>query len=89
MLEPFYTTQFKRDYKLQQRRHKDVESLDGIIKILIKEDSLPAKNRDHPLQGDYKGCRECHIEPDWLLIYQIENDSIFFIRTGTHSDLFR
>ena len=89
MLNPIYTNQFKRDYKLQQKRHKDIDLIDGLIKLLAKEESLPAKNQDHPLQGDYKGYRECHIEPDWLLIYKIEGDTIYFVRTGTHSDLFK
>ncbi|MBI3618030.1 MAG: type II toxin-antitoxin system YafQ family toxin [Candidatus Omnitrophica bacterium] len=89
MLKSFYTTQFKRDYKLQQKRHKDLDLLDDLIRILVKEEPLPPKNRDHPLQGDYKGYRECHIEPDWLLICKVEGDSIYFVRTGTHSDLFK
>ncbi|MBI5415607.1 MAG: type II toxin-antitoxin system YafQ family toxin [Candidatus Omnitrophica bacterium] len=88
MLKPFYTTQFKRDYKLQQKRHKDIDILDDIIRALVKEEPLPAANKDHPLQGDYKGNRECHAGPDWLLIYKVEGDGIYFIRTGTHSDLF-
>lgn len=88
MLKSFYTTQFKRDYKLQQKRHKDLNLLDNLIRVLVKEEPLPPKNKDHPLQGDYKGYRECHIEPDWLLIYKVEGDSIYFVRTGTHSDLF-
>jgi len=89
MLNPFYTNQFKRDYNLQQKRHKDLHLIDDLIKLLVKEEPLPAKNKDHPLQGDYKGYRECHIEPDWLLIYKIEGDNIYFVRTGTHSDLFK
>jgi mRNA interferase YafQ len=88
MLKPFYATQFKRDYKLQQKRHKDIDILDDIIRLLVKEEPLPAVNRDHPLQGDYRGYRECHAGPDWLLIYKVEEDSIYLIRTGTHSDLF-
>lgn len=88
MLKSFYTTQFKRDYKLQQKRHKDLNLLDNLIRVLVKEELLPPKNKDHPLQGDYKGYRECHIEPDWLLVYKVEGDSIYFVRTGTHSDLF-
>jgi len=88
MLKPSYTSQFKKDYKLQSRRHQDLTLLDNIIEILVKKESLPVHNRDHPLQGDYKGYRECHIEPDWLLIYKIENSNIYFVRTGTHSDLF-
>ncbi|MBI5149994.1 MAG: type II toxin-antitoxin system YafQ family toxin [Candidatus Omnitrophica bacterium] len=88
MLKPFYTTQFKRDYKLQQKRHKDIDILDNIIRILVQEEPLPAANKDHPLQGDYKGYRECHAGPDRLLIYKVEGDGIYFIRTGTRSDLF-
>jgi len=89
MLKPSYTTQFKKDYKLQSKRHQDLELLDNIIKTLVKEEPLPVNNRDHPLHGDYKGYRECHIDPDWLLIYKIQHDNIFFVRTGTHSDLFK
>ncbi len=89
MLNPFYTNQFKRDYKLQQKRHKDLHLIDDLTNLLVKEEPLPAQNKDHPLQGDYKGYRECHIEPDWLLIYKIEGGSIYFVRTGTHSDLFK
>ena len=89
MLKPFYTNQFKRDYKLQQKRHKDLHLIDDLTNLLVKEEPLPAQNKDHPLQGDYKGYRECHIEPDWLLIYKIEGGSIYFVRTGTHSDLFK
>ena len=88
MLKLHYTSQFKRDYKLQQKRHKDIDLLDNVISLLAKTTSLPLKNNDHPLQGNYKGYRECHVEPDWLLIYKIEVDSISFVRTGTHSDLF-
>ena len=89
MLKSFYTTQFKRDYKLQQKRHKDLDLLDDLIRVLVKEEPLPPKSRDHPPQGDHKSYRECHIEPDWLLIYKVEDDSIYFVRTGTHSDLFK
>ncbi len=89
MLKPSYVAQFKRDYKLQQRRRKNLDLLDEIIRDLVKEHPLPSKNKDHPLQGNYKGHRECHIEPDWLLIYKIEGNDIYFIRTGSHSDLFK
>ncbi len=89
MLNHFYTNQFKRDYKLQQKRHYDLKLLDNVMEMLVKEESLSAKNRDHPLQGDYKGYLECHIETDWLLIYKVEGNSIYFVRTGTHSDLFK
>ena len=64
--------------------------LKDIIEKLAQGEPLPEKNRDHALMGDYKGCRECHIKPDWLLVYQIYNDelTLYLIRTGTHSDLF-
>lgn len=89
MLNPFYTNQFKRDYKLQKKRHKDVELLDEVIRLLVKAEPLAAKYKDHSLQGNFKHFRECHIEPNWLLIYKIDDESIYFVRTGTHSDLFK
>ena len=89
MLKSFYTTQFKRDYKLQRKRHKYIALLDDIVKALVKGEELPDKNKDHPLRGAYNGYRECHIESNWLLIYKIEGDNIYFVRTGTHSDLFK
>ena len=89
MLKPSYTTQFKRDYKLQLKRHKDLNLLDKIMTALANEENLPDHNKDHRLQGDYSEYRECHIEPDWLLIYKVEKADIYFVRTGTHSDLFK
>ena len=88
MLKPAYTTKFKRDYRLQKKRHKNLAALDDIIIKLAQQEKLQVKYGDHPLYGKYSDHRECHIEPDWLLIYKIAEDSIFFIRTGTHSDLF-
>ncbi len=88
MLKPEYTTRFKKDLKTVEKRNLDIELLKNIIKKLCLEESLPAKNKDHNLSGDWSGCRECHITPDWLLIYQIGNGIIVFERTGTHSDLF-
>ncbi len=83
--------QMKRDLKLANRRGCDLSKLDTVIDILCTTQSLPEKYRDHPLSGNYKNYRECHIEPDWLLIYKIENDTLTLVlfRTGTHSDLFR
>jgi len=89
MLNPSYTTQFKRDYKLQLKRHKDLNLLDKIMTALANEENLPDHNKDHRLQGEYCKYRECHIEPDWLLVYKIKKDDIYFVRTGTHSDLFK
>ena len=88
MLTADYTGQFKRDYKQAIKRNWDIPLLDGIICDLIEEKTLPPKNRDHSLEGKYKNCRECHVKPDWLLIYQVGNGVIVFERTGTHSELF-
>lgn len=85
-----WTTQFKKDYKLAMKRHLDIELLDNIIRALSKGEQLPEKNKDHSLSGDWAGHRECHILPNWLLIYRIEDDVLVLTlaRTGTHSDLF-
>ncbi|PKO21986.1 MAG: type II toxin-antitoxin system mRNA interferase toxin, RelE/StbE family [Chloroflexi bacterium HGW-Chloroflexi-1] len=88
MRTPNYTTQFERDLRLAERRGKDLEKLKALLKALIHEEPLSERQRDHPLVGNYKGRRECHIEPDWLLIYKLVNDEIIVERTGTHRDLF-
>lgn len=88
MLKPEYTTKFKKDLKLAKKRNYDIEILKEIINLLCMEIPLPEKNKDHLLYGNWTGYRECHILPDWLLIYQIGNGIIVFERTGTHSDLF-
>ena len=84
------STRFKKDYKLAQKRGYDISLLKKIITMLANGETLPPKHCDHALNGDYIGCRECHISPDWLLVYRIENDLLVLglIRTGTHSDLF-
>ena len=89
MYEIVRTSRFKRDVKKALRRNKDPETLKGLIKKLIKGQSLPANYQDHPLKGDYRDCRDCHIEPDWILIYRIKGNELHLIRTGTHTDLFR
>jgi len=89
MLKPEYTAKFKKDLKTIAKRNLDTELLKEIIRKLCLEEPLPLKNKDHSLSGDWSGCRECHISPDWLLIYQIGNGIIVFERTGTHSDLFK
>ena len=89
MLKIQYRTSLKKDINLAKKRGKDLEKLKEVIRLLIEEDSLPVKYLDHPLKGNYKGRRECHIEPNWLLIYKREEDLIIFERTGTHSDLFK
>ncbi|MDO5424198.1 MAG: type II toxin-antitoxin system YafQ family toxin [Eubacteriales bacterium] len=85
-----WTTQFKKDYKLALKRHLDIDLLDDIIRALSRGETLPEKNKDHPLSGSWAGHRECHIQPDWLLLYRIEDDVLVLTlaRTGTHSDLF-
>lgn len=88
MLKPAYTKQFAKDIKRMQRRRKSQEKIKEIIKKLINEERLSPYHKDHKLIGNYKDRRECHIEPDWLLIYKISSAEIIFERTGTHSDLF-
>lgn len=85
-----WTTRFKKDYKLAMKRQLNMDLLDDIIRTLSRGETLPAKNKDHELTGDWAGHRECHIQPDWLLIYRIEDDVLVLTlaRTGTHSDLF-
>ena len=84
------TNRFLKDYKLMEKRNLDMSLLDDIIIMLAQGLPLPTKNRDHALTGNYAGHRECHIQPDWLLIYRIEEDVLVLslTRTGTHSDLF-
>jgi mRNA interferase YafQ len=82
-------TQFKRDVKRLQKRGKDIENLKKVIRSLVAADKLASKYRDHQLKGLLKDCRECHIEPDWLLIYRIEGSELCLVRTGSHSDLFK
>jgi mRNA interferase YafQ len=82
------TNQFKKDIKQAQKRGKDLAKLKTIIDLLLAKKPLPPKNRDHQLAGNWAGHRDCHIEPDWILIYQILDDEIRLERTGTHSDLF-
>jgi len=84
------TAQFKRDFKLAEKQGLDMTELAKVITILANGDKLPDKYRDHELQGNYKGYRECHIEPDWLLIYKISSNILVLslVRTGSHSRLF-
>ncbi len=88
MKELSRTNKFKRDVKQQQKRGKDFTEFKAVIQQLLAEQELPTKYRDHALIGQYKGTRECHIEPDWLLIYEVTATEIVLIRTGSHSDLF-
>ena len=84
------TTKFEKDLKRAKTRGYDLSLLTAVLLKLVNGDKLPAKYKDHALKGDYVGCRECHISPDWLLIYKISENQIylFLMRTGTHSDLF-
>lgn len=84
------TSLFNKDLRRAAKRGCDIDALKAIVKTLAAGEELPPQYKDHPLQGNFKGCRECHIEPDWLLIYKISGDSLilYLMRTGTHSDLF-
>lgn len=90
MLSVEITTQFKRDLKLAKRRNKNLSLIHIIMKDIQTEKLLEKKYRDHPLIGSWHGHRECHIEPDWLLIYKLltEEKIVIFTRTGSHADLF-
>ena len=92
MLRIEFTGQFKKDFKLAIKRGCSEKELTTVISLLANEQPLPAKYRDHSLENsrNYKGMRECHIKPDWLLIYKVYSDRLVLelIRTGTHSDLF-
>lgn len=85
-----YTTQFKKDYKLAKRRNMKLQILKDVVTKLANGEQLETKYRDHALSGDWIGHRECHLLPDWLLVYRIEDDVLVLTltRTGTHSDLF-
>lgn len=82
-----WTNQFTRDYKKIQKQGKKLDKLEAIINLLVEGKSLPPARRDHALKGEYIGCRECHISPDWLLIYRPEKDKLVLYRTGSHSEL--
>ena len=84
------TTHFRKDYKLMEKRGMDMKLLDDIIAKLAKGIPLPINNRDHALTGNFAGHRGCHVLPDWILIYRIENDVLVLslTRTGSHSDLY-
>jgi len=84
------SSRFKKDYKLVKKRGYNMNLLKEVVDLLANGEQLPEKYYDHPLSGEFCGSRECHIEPDWLLIYRIEKDLLVLglTRTGTHSDLF-
>lgn len=90
MLTIKYQTAFKKDFKRIKKRGYDMKLLETVIGIIVEGKPLPAEYKDHGLSGDYKGCRECHISPDWLLVYEVIEEELllYLTRTGTHSDIF-
>ena len=84
-----YSGQFKKDLKFAEKRGKDINKLKDIMLLLMQGGRLPIQLKDHPLTGNWKPRRDLHIEPDWLLIYKIEDNTVHFERTGSHSDLFK
>ena len=88
MLTIVWQSQFKKDFKNAKKRSKKLEKLAHIITELQHGRSLPIKNKNHKLKGNYSDYWECHLEPDWLLIYKLTPEELILIRTGSHSDLF-
>ena len=90
MRTPVYSTRFKKDYKTCGKRGYAIPKLLEVMRDLENAVPLSPTLKEHPLRGDYSGCLECHVEPDWLLIYQIDDEleEVYFVRTGTHSDLY-
>lgn len=84
-----YTSQFKKDVEKAKKQNRNLKNLQYVIELLLTSTPLPIKFRDHKLVGNYKGRRECHIEPDFLLIYLIKDDELYLERLGTHSELFK
>ena len=89
MRTPVYTNRFERELKLMLRRGKEVEKFKAVARLLLASEPLPPRYQDHPLKGGFIGWRDCHLEPDWILIYRADASQVIFGRTGTHSDLFR
>jgi mRNA interferase YafQ len=88
MRTPVLGAKFRRDVKLAQRRGKDMSKLRAVVLLLIEEKPLPLRLKDHPLSGEWEHHRDCHLEPDWLLLYKIYGDDLYLVRTGSHADLF-
>lgn len=88
MLEVVYSSRFKRDLRQCAKRQLDLTKLQTVIDTLRAPATLPPQNRDHDLTGNYSGFRECHVSPDWLLIYRVDGNALLLARTGSHSDLF-
>jgi mRNA interferase YafQ len=85
---PIVGSKFKRDVKRMEKRGKEMAKLREAIRLLIEGNPLPAQYKDHPLAGDWKHFRDCHIEPDWVLIYKVDGNDLYLVQTGTHADLF-
>jgi mRNA interferase YafQ len=83
-----YSTRCRRDIKRAAKRGKDIGKMESLIELLQAGDPLPARYRDHPLRGKWQGYMECHIEPDWLLVYERDETLLMVVATGTHADLF-
>ena len=84
-----YTTQFKKDYKRIKKQNRDISKLRAVIEKLVEGQSLESRFRDQQLYGNWEGHRNCHIEPDWILIYRVTADDLYLERTGSHSELFK
>ncbi|MBI1868781.1 MAG: type II toxin-antitoxin system YafQ family toxin [Methylocystis sp.] len=89
MRTPVHTGQFRQDARRAQKRGKDMFKLRYVLSLLIAAEPLPPRLKDHPLTGDWGGYGDCHIEPDWLLLYKIDGNDLILVRTGAHTDLFR
>lgn len=89
MLVTVRSSRFKRDVRRLERQGKDLTKLRAVLSLLIEEEPLPDRYHDHPLLGDWKGFRDLHIEPDWLLLYRVRDGELQLARTGSHTDLFR
>jgi len=85
---PSFGTQFNKDMKQCEKQGKDLTKIKAVMFDIILENELPPKNNDHKLSGNYKNHRECHVEPDWLLIYYPKDKEVTFVRTGSHSELY-
>ncbi|MDP6037716.1 MAG: type II toxin-antitoxin system YafQ family toxin [Candidatus Latescibacteria bacterium] len=84
-----YTNQFRKDYKRMQRQKKDLQKLRHVINALTASRTLETRYRDHPLSGNWKGYGDCHLEPDWVLIYKVNEDILTLARMGSHSEVFK
>ena len=85
----FQTSQFKKDFKRIKKRGKDLSQLKEVVSTISNSEALEERHRDHALSGNWSGSRDCHIEPDWILIYRVDGEYLFLERNGSYSDLFR